>query len=162
MAEKKKFKLNIIDIIVIIVLIAALAFAGFKLFIDRGDSSSIQDKELSYTLEFFCEESPEYAVNLVKVGDKLVDEYMDIPLGEVTKVEVGPSVSYATDAEGNWNASAKPGYSSIKITTEVQFKGSDYAHGLQIDTFKYGVGHSMTFRVGQAKLYGRIAGIEKH
>lgn len=162
MAEKKKFKLNIVDIIVIIVLIAALAFAGYKLFIDRGETTTLDSEELSYTMEFFCEESPDFAVNLVKVGDNLVDEYLDVPLGKITNVEVGPSISYAADAEGNWKVSTKPGYSSIRITTEVSFKGTEYAHGVQIETFKYGVGHSMTFRAGKAKLYGRIAGIEKH
>ena len=164
MAEKKKFKFNIIDIIVLVVLIAAICFAGYKLFFDRLDDSATptKERELSYTIEFYCEESPAFSAELVQVGDNLVDEYLDVPLGKITKVELAPSVSYATDAEGNWVVSSKEGYNSLKITTELKFKGVPYAHGIQVDTFKYGVGHSMTFRAGKAKLYGRISGIEEN
>lgn len=162
MAEKKKFKFNIIDVIVLVVLIAAICFAGYKLFFDHlGEGFNQKEQELSYTIEFFCEESPTYSAELVQVGDKLVDEYMDVSLGTVTSVELAPSVSYATNAEGNYVTSTKEGYSSVKITTDLEFKGAPYEHGIQIETSKYGVGHSMTFRAGKAKLYGRICAIEQ-
>lgn len=162
MAEKKKFKFNIIDVIVLVVLIAAICFAGYKLFFDRmGNNAGQKEQELSYTVEFFCEESPTFSAELVQVGDQLVDEYMDVPLGTVTSVELAPSVSYASNAEGQWVKSTKEGYSSVKITADLSFRGAPYAHGFQVETFKYGVGHSLTFRAGKAKLYGRVSAIEQ-
>ncbi len=162
MPEKKKFKFNIIDAIVLVVLIAAICFVGYKLFFDRmGEGFNQNEQELSYTIEFFCEESPTFAAELVQIGDAVSDEYKDIPLGTVTSVELAPSVSYATNAAGEYVASTKEGYSSVKITTDLTFEGAPYQHGFQIDVSKYGVGHTMTFRAGKAKLYGRISAIEQ-
>ena len=43
--------------------------------------------------------------------------------------------------------------------TEVEAK--DYDFGMIVDSSKYGVGHSITIRVGKSKVFGRVSKIEK-
>ena len=73
----------------------------------------------------------------------------------VTIIEAGPCVVVQKMTE------EKEGYNAVKITTELEYEGKPYKYGMQVETFKYGVGHSMAFRVGKAKIYGRGAGIEQ-
>ncbi len=157
MSEKKKFKFNIIDAIVVLVLIAALCFAGFKLFIEPNSDKNLQT---TYVVSYFCEEVPTYAAASIFEGDPVSDENKDVPLGYVTGITVEPSVSYISDVQGNIHMASKKGYESVSLTTEVTISGKPYQHGIQIGSSKYGIGHSITLRVGKAKVFGRVAGIE--
>ena len=156
--SEKKFKFNIIDAIVVLVLTAALCFAGYKLFIEPNSEQNIA--QTTYEVSYFCEEVPVFAANAMFEGDPVSDEYKDVPLGHVTSITLEPSASYVSDAQGNIHMASKEGYQSVKLTTEVTVAGAPYPHGIQIGSSKYGVGHSITLRVGKAKIFGRVAGIE--
>lgn len=159
MPEKKKFKFNVIDAIVVVVLLAALCFAGYKLLWEPRSPENTTST--TYRVTYFCEEVPDFAAAAIQNGTPISDEQKDTPLGTLIEEPViEPSVSYAYDAEGNWKASSKPGYNSVKLTAEVTISGTPYQHGFQVGEMKYGVGHTLAFRVGYAKLYGRISDIE--
>ncbi len=156
--SEKKCKFNIIDAIVVLVLIAALCFAGYKLFVEPNSEQNVQ--QTTYVVSYFCEEVPTFAAEAIFEGDPVSDEYKDVPLGHVTSVTVEPSVSYIGNAQGKLCTTSRDGYNSVKLTTEVTVSGEPYPHGIQIGSSKYGVGHSITLRVGKAKIYGRVSGIE--
>ena len=148
-------KFNLVDAIVILVVIAAVAFVGYKFvggnFAGGGSST--------YEVKFLCEEVPDFAANVIKVGDKILDEQKETDLGVVKEVKISDARTYATTAEGGVTVNPKPYYNCVEITAEVE--ADDYDFGMVVSSSKYGVGHSITIRVGKAKIFGRISGIEK-
>lgn len=156
MAEKKKAKFNVIDAIVILVIIAAAALVCFKL---AGSGNVSGGGSGTYTLKFFCEEVPDYAATVIEVGDAVVDEQKDVPLGTVTDVKLDGSRTYTTTSDGDIRIVPKEYYYSVELTTTLQ--GEDYQNGVIVNSSKYGVGHSITIRAGKAKIFGRIASIER-
>ncbi len=151
--EKKRF--NIVDAIVLLVIIAAVAFVGFKVIgggVGAGGSST-------YEVKFLCEEVPDFAANVIEIGDKVLDEQKETNLGIVKDVKISDARTYATTAEGGVTVNPKPYYNCVEITAEV--KAEDYDFGMIVGSSKYGVGHSITIRVGKAKIFGRVSGIDK-
>lgn len=159
MAENKKIKFNIIDAIVLVIVIAAIAFVGWHLLEGRNDTTG---ETVTYTISYFCEEVPDFAANAIYVNDPVSEEYTEAPLGYVTDVKLSPSTSYTTDAQGNIHLASKEKYNSVELTTVLEMPKADatFAHGVQVDEAKLGVGHSITIRVGKAKVFGRVSGIE--
>lgn len=153
--NKKKFKFNIVDAVILLVIVCAVAFVGYKFL---GGSFS-GGGESVYHVEYFLEESPDFAVDIIKVGDKVLDEQKDTDLGIVTNITSDESVSYGVTSDGLYVKGSKEGYKSAIIETEVEAK--DYDFGMIAGSAKYGVGHSITIRVGKAKVFGRISKIEK-
>lgn len=153
--EKKKFKFNVVDVVVLVVVIAAIAFVG-KMFIfgnmGAGGASV-------YEVSFLCEEVPEFAASIIEVGDKVLDEQKETDLGVVKIVELSDARTYTTTDDGRVLCVPKPHYNCVEITSEVE--ADDYDFGMMVDSSKYGVGHSITIRVGDAKIFGRISGIKK-
>lgn len=153
--EKKKIKFNIVDAIVILVIIAAVALVGAKFFSnDAGPSTNAR-----YRISFYCEEVPSFAAEVIKEGDFVTDDDKNSALGNVEKVTLGPSRTYATSSDGQWNLAPKDGYNSVEVAAIVD--AQEFQHGIIVNAAKYGVGHSLTIRVGQAKIYGRVSGLEK-
>lgn len=157
---KKKFKFNIIDAIVIVVILALLAFGAYKLFIAPNKSDA--NETVTYRVTYFCDEVPEFAINALQVGAPITDEDAKLNLGTVTAFQAGESVIYTTDAEGNMHAVPKPGHSSVALesTVTVAKDQTDFSYGMKIGPSTFGVGHTLVFRAGKVKLYGRISGIE--
>ena len=150
--EKRKF--NLVDAIVILVVIAAIAFVGYKFVGGAGGSGAS-----TYEVKFLCEEVPVYAASVIEIGDKVLDEQKETNLGVVTDVKISESRTYTTTDEGVVKVSDKPYYKCVEITAIAE--AQDYDFGMIVNSSKYGVGHSITIRVGKAKVFGRISGIEK-
>ena len=152
---EKKFKFNVVDVIVILVILVAIAFVGTMFFGGGlgGSNASV------YEVTYLCEEVPSFAASVIKEGDKVLDEQKDTDLGVVTKVELDEARTYTTTDEGDVRCVPKPYYNSVYLTTKVE--GQDYDFGMIAGSSKYGVGHSITIRVGKAKIFGRVAGITK-
>ena len=152
---EKKFKFNVVDVIVVLVIAAVCLFVGTMFFGGGFGGSSASLYEVTY----LCEEVPSFAATIIEVGDKVLDEQKDSDLGVVTKVEVTDSRTYTTTDDGDVRCVPKPYYNCVALTTEV--KGQDYDFGMIAGSSKYGVGHSITIRVGDAKIFGRVSGIKK-
>lgn len=151
--EKKRF--NIVDAIVLLIIIAAVAFVGYKV-IGGGAGAG---GSATYEVRFLCEEVPEFAAKVIKVGDKVLDEQKETNLGVVKEVTLSDARTYATTAEGGVTVNPKPYYNCVEIVAEV--KAENYDFGMIVGSSKYGVGHSITIRVGKAKIFGRVSGIDK-
>ncbi len=157
MSEKKKIKFNVIDAIVILVILAVIVFVGSKLL--GGGQVGTQNGDNVYEMSFFVEESPDFAATIIEEGSLVTDEAKNVLMGKVLSVEVLPSVIFSPNYNGEMVKSSKEGYNSVKLVAQVS--GTEFEHGLEIGNVKYVVGHTMTFYAGKAKLYGKIAGIEK-
>ena len=153
--EKKKIKFNIVDIIVVLVIIAAVVLVGTKfLGNDVGPTTNAQ-----YKISIFCDEVPSFAAEVIKEGDFVTDDDKNSALGTVEKVTLGPSRTYAQSADGQWKSAPKDNFNSVEVTAVVN--AQEFQHGIIVNAAKYGVGHSLTIRVGNAKIYGRVSGLEK-
>ena len=153
--EKKKAKFNFIDVLVILVILAAVGFVGFTVFgggFGGGEAAT-------YEVTYLCEEVPDFAATIIKEGDKVLDEQKDTDLGVVTDVKLSGSRTYTTTETGDVKIVPKEYYNCVELTTKVD--ATEYDFGMIVDSCKYGVGHSITIRVGKAKIFGRISGIEK-
>lgn len=151
----KKVKFNFVDVIVVLLVVAVVGFVGLKFFgggFGAGGAST-------YEVKYLCDEVPTFAASVIKVGDPILDEQKETNLGEVTDVRIGESRTYTTTKEGDVRLVPKEGYNSVEITSIVE--GEDYDFGMIAGSSKYGVGHSITIRVGKAKIFGRVSGIEK-
>ncbi len=153
--EKKKFKFNIVDAIVVLVIIAAVVLVGMK-FISNDAGSATGGQ---YKISFFCEEVPSFAAEMIKEGDFVTDDDKNSALGVVEEFEVGPSRTYAANSDGQLKLAPKEGYNSVSVSAVVD--AQEFQHGIIVNAAKYGVGHSLTIRVGQAKIFGRVSGLEK-
>lgn len=156
MAENKKVKFTVVDAIVLIVVLAVLGFVGFKFF-GPGSANNIAAETKTYVVSYSFEEVPEFAAKLVKEGDPVSDEAKKNALGTVTGVKVSDAAIYCADAEGMLRKSSKENYNSVTLSTEVV--GTKSNHGIQVAGNTYTVGHTMTLYAGDAKLFGKIAGI---
>ncbi|MBR5535018.1 MAG: DUF4330 family protein [Clostridia bacterium] len=152
---EKKFKFNIVDVVVILVIVLAVGFVGMMFFGGSLGGSSASAYEVTY----LCEEVPDFAATVIEVGDKVLDEQKDTDLGEVTAVELSESRTYVVTDDGEVMCVGKPYYKCVSLTTVVE--GQDYDFGMIAGSSKYGVGHSITIRVGKAKIFGRVSGIKK-
>ncbi len=152
---EKKVKFNVVDVIVILVIVAVVAFVGTMFFGGGLGGSSASTYEVTY----LCEEVPSFAATVIEVGDKVLDEQKDTDLGKVTAVEISDSRTYAVTDDGEVRCVPKEHYNCVSLTTEV--KAQDYDFGMIAGSSKYGVGHSITIRVGKAKIFGRVSGIKK-
>ena len=75
--NKKLFgKLNWVDLIIIVAVLAAAVIVGYKMFL-KPTAAENTDTSTKMELTFFVEESPEYAANIVKEGDRVYDETMN-------------------------------------------------------------------------------------
>ncbi len=156
MSENKKAKFTVVDAIVLVIVLAVLGFVGFKFF-GPGSANNIAAETKTYIVSYDFEEVPEFAAKLVKKKDPVSDEAKKNALGIVTDVKVGDAAIYCADAEGMLHKSPKENYNSVKLTTEVVAVKSN--HGIQVSGNTYTVGHTMTLYAGDAKLFGKIAGI---
>ncbi len=76
----------------------------------------------------------------------------------VTGKNFGDAEIYSENDEGKIVKSTKEGHSSADIIIEGE--GLQTPSGIKINKGVYGVGHSMAIKVGNAKVYGKISGIE--
>lgn len=154
--QKKKMKINIIDLAIIIVILAAAVIVGVKY--TKSNSIAVGGGN-KYIVTYYAEEVSEFVANKINIGDPVSDEQKNSALGTVTDIQLAPSVSYSVTSDGEIVKSTKPDYNSMLLTTEVD--GTDYEHGVIISSNKYGIGHSMTIRAGKSKVYLRIYDIQK-
>ncbi len=150
----KKIKLNIIDYILIVAFVSVIFFVGLKTF--ENDSGVGEQR---YVLSVYCEEVPDFAAELIKIGDKVSDEGKNISLGNVLSINLSDGVSYMEDENEKLKRIAKEGYSSVLL--KISSDGVPFEHGVKIEGNRYSVGHSVVVYAGKAKISGKISNIEE-
>ena len=146
-------KYNLIDFLVVLILAAGIIIGagavGLKIYNDRN-----ADNNEMIVMKFYAEEVSDFVVENMELGGELMDVDKNIPLGFATDIQINDSVTYGGITSGQYELVNKEGYKSVVITSEVE--GVKNALGVLVNNFQYGVGHSMTLRVGDAKIYLRV------
>lgn len=153
--EKKKFKFNVIDVIIVVLILCVAVFAVLK-FSDGGlnDATSL-DKVV---IRYYLEECPDYVIDATQVGDPVYDGSSEQSMGTVTAVETGDPVGYVEMEDGTFAPIVREGYSSVLITTETE--GTWSAHGVVVGGTIYAPGHSLVIYAGQGKYYLKVHSVE--
>lgn len=152
-------KVSIIDILILLVLVAGIAGVWVKFF-KSGSVTPLAVKSETFIVGLYWEESPDFAVSAVKVGDVARDFDRGAVLGKVTDIKIDDSISFVKTEDGRVVAGSTPGYVSYHITLESAGVPSDVG-GVIFDGMDYQIGKSMTVKVGSAIFMGRIDRLEK-
>lgn len=147
MRMEKKFKFNIVDILVVAVLIVGILFVGSRLL---GGTAEPETAGETYRVTFFAECVPEAVADHLIVGSTAENNDSSVPLGTLISVTTGESVVYVPLEDGTIVASSRPGYISCTLVCELT--GVDTGVGLKSGSFKLNVGHDMVVRSGNAEV----------
>lgn len=111
---KKEFKISTFDIVVVVIVLIA-GLLGYR-FIGqdigkKGTDTVLYTIELTDQLEGFS--------NMIEVGDTLMDNVKNFPLGTIVDVEVQPSLASAVDINvGMIREAVVEGRETVLITVE--------------------------------------------
>ena len=115
-------KIPVVDILIVAVLIAVFCAAVWVLTredVQTQTGAVAQADEYPVTVTFFVNRTASENTAKVQVGDTIYTG-SHVELGKVTKVEVGPYISYGIDTTGDGARipTEVEGYSSIAFTVE--------------------------------------------
>ncbi len=158
--ENKKRKFNVIDFIVLVVVVAAVVLVAVK-FVGNHITGNADTAEQTktYLITFTSDEVRDYVTDRLAVGQPVTDDECKLDLGQVTEIRLDDSISFGTDASGQYVSSSKEGYYSLWVTAELTATG--FANGVTVDGVTFGVGHTMVIRVADAKIYAVVSDIQE-
>ena len=140
-------KINVIDFLAILAVVVVIAAAAVFVLRPKDGGDTL-------IIKFRIEEVDGFVAKKVHSGDEMYDDTNLQDIGVVTDVELSDSISYGQVNDNVYTLTSKEGYYSMIITGEV--KGRKTKLGAEIGGKKYGVGHSMVLRAGDAKMYLRV------
>lgn len=150
-------KINIIDLLVILVVIIAIAGIGYKF--TRSKTPAPFVKTDTIEVEFFVEESPDFVVDMLKVGDPVKEAVQNTSVGKVTDIKRDKSIRWVETDKGEVIKATKEGHSSVIIT--IRANGFYGNNGVTINNVEYFVGRTLIMYVGNTALSGRISALRK-
>jgi len=152
-------KINIIDLCIVLAVIAAgvILFTQFRS--GSGPIAIAQPETREFRMSFFVEEVEDFRLDGINIGDGLFEGGSNIFLGTVTYLDIDDAIVWNADRYGNTVRSDKEGHSSLEITT--QLRATPAEHGVMVGGNRYGIGHSLTVRVGRSVIFMRISGLEE-
>lgn len=152
-----KRKFTLIDFIIIIVVLVSLITLKSK-FSTAKIASSSDDLSENILITFFIEETPDYTISPIKIGDMVKESVQNSSFGEVVEIITGESIYWKSDNDGNLVSSSREGYSSLYITMKT--KGVISGSGVSVDKSVYYVGQTVSIYAGNSLLKdGRISEI---
>ena len=149
-------KINLIDFIILVVLILAVIYVGLRA---TGTIGGKQVTTEPLRVTFFSNEVPDYVTDYLVQGKDVFDTATMETIGTLDSFTTSPSVGYEQSSNGVEILPPMADTCAVTLTFLVTAEFGE--HGFVIDGTTYAVGHSMTIFAGEAKLYGKISGIEE-
>ncbi len=166
--NEKKYRFNIIDVLIILVVIA-IGVVMYYYMSARNTVASNSEVELEYVVELKTVHK-DYLDN-IKIGDKAVETVREQQIGEIVDIAISPAYNIATNTEtgemyiayyppldengdtivldGEENNQPIEGreyeYYNVRVTVRDTFKRSE--SGYKINAFELVVGQVVYFRV---------------
>ena len=152
--NKKRGKLNIVDIVVIAVIITVLAYAVYALAVRMENSGGTS--EIRYVIE--ASEMRDGLSDNLAEGDALYNgngEY----LGKITAVSVAPAFFQGADKDGNAVYSNMDDFETVYVT--VSCEAEIRKTGFHINGENISVGNSFSVRTPSLWFEGTCVSVEK-
>lgn len=152
---KKRYKFNIIDIVVILIIVIVLLFIVNKFSAGiLGETTELDE----YQFTFYASEAPDFVIDYIKEGSEVHDGDNNSVFGNVVDFSILESESYNVNSRGEIVKSEVPDHSGVELV--VNGTGEQTEYGVKIEEGVYGVGHSLTLKFGNAKIDAKISGIK--
>jgi len=148
-------KISLIDIFVVIILV--LVFMVVYLNIGTNSKAAVRENEQPIRITFYKEALEDFTVDALEVGARVENDTNGTFMGNIVDIEVGESINYMPDVNGQEVASPMEGYSSVKITTEVMGRLSEGAALLNGNL--YGNGSQIIVWAGKTKIQFYISDV---
>lgn len=160
MKEKtKKFKFNIIDILLLLVVVAAVAVLGILFFSGNTATdllSGNNPQEIYWEVEL--SKVREEFMDNIKEGDSVVDAVKLYSIGEVVSVSSVPTILNETNLQtGLIVSSVYPEH--VNITVKVKANATQTETGYSIGGYEIAVGKQVSLRVPNYTGSGYCTGI---
>jgi len=150
----KKFRFNIIDLVIIALVGCAVAIFCIKFI---GDGANDPGKTVRITC--YEEECPDYVIENTKIGDPVYNSTDEVNIGNVVDVRTAPSVSYIETETDEIIAGSKDGYSALFITTEMK-NATVSPHGVVVGDVILAPGHTLVIYAGGGKYFMTVQAVE--
>lgn len=152
-------KVSIIDILVVLTILIGIVGVGLRY--TRTNNGATFSGGTNLSIQIFSEEVPDFAARAVKDGAVVRDHERGVRFGTVKSIEIGDSVSYGTNIEGEFVVSHREGYASVFL--EIEGYGSlNPDGGMTIENVEYLIGRTVTIRAGGAIFIGRIYDVQNN
>jgi len=140
--EKKKFRFNIVDVILLLIIAAASAALGY-IFLSGSGSEKSDTVEIVYTVD--VPELRRELKNKIEPGDRVVDSVSLCDLGEVVSVEYLDQIYEGEDHKtGTLVYSVHPGEMMLRLTVKATASKADGFY--MINGYYMAVGVTVSFR----------------
>lgn len=143
-AKKRKLSFNFIDVALIVIALAGIAVLVF--FFSKNDIVST-NREEKVNIEYTVRLSPvrEEYINLIKIGDTLINTDIMQSVGEVTNVTNSDCLYEGYDSTGAPVYTPYPGMKTVVVT--IRAEAIKTKTGYIVNGYDVVIGESMTFRV---------------
>jgi hypothetical protein len=152
----KKKRFNIVDILILAIVLAVAGFfiGRYAMNSDVDDANNYKLRPFVMVLESF--ETPDVRfVGKIAVGDSVTTVATGVKLGMVKSIEVNPSITFTTTADGRVVQTSTPLHSHLTLTIE----GMGYrpeGGGLAVGRFHSMVNKEFEFNVGDNAFFMRL------
>lgn len=152
-----KRKFTWIDFIIFLVILVSMVGLKGK-FTTAKVVSPLDNKSKEILITFFIEETPDYTIDAINLGDPVKESIQNSNFGEIVEITPSDSIYWESDKEGKLISSPREGYSSLYIT--MKSSGTISGSGVSIDKSVYYVGQTVSLYAGNSIFKdGRISKI---
>jgi hypothetical protein len=156
--EKKKFRLNAVDVVIIVLVVAAIAVVGYVLLSER-DEVAPQSEKLKIDYVLMVTEMRSVYEDNVKVGDVVYDADTDKFVGKVVQVSSSVSKRTGTDLKtGDMVVSDLENRRDLFVTVEADAEITDNVY--LVNGLTIVVGGVMNFSTPNLTQAANIVSIE--
>ena len=152
--KEKKFKFNIIDLLIVLVIIAAVVFVGMR-FLGGNDNDLGETHKVRMT--FYANDAPAFLADRVSIGEAVTDFDKSSSLGTVTVYETEEAYTYAAS---DGKAVKLPIPDTCLLTLCCETVGDVAPDGLRVNGVLYCIGGTHTISAGQIRFACRLADFE--
>ena len=156
--EKKKFRLNWVDLLIVVLVIGLVAGTYMKFRVSA--KTSVTEPQTPITYQVLLANVRQGTVDAIQVGDTLYDDDSGRDIGVIQSVDVSPATSLVQDTEGALHWADTDNRFDLILTVEGQgtISGNSYVinriYSLNIGSFRQ-------FYTKYSTWQGRIWAIEK-
>ena len=138
--EKKKFRLNWIDLLIVVLVIGLVAGTYMKFRV--SDKTSVAEPQTPITYQVLLTNVRQGTVDAIQEGDTLYDDDSGRDIGVIRSVDASPATSLAQDTEGALHWADTDDRFDVILTVEGQgsVSGNNYVinriYSLNIGSFR--------------------------
>lgn len=155
--EKKKIRLNWVDLLILVLVIGLVAGTYMKFRV--SDKTSVAEPQTPITYQVFLPNIRQGTVDAIQAGDTLYDDDSGRDIGVIQSVDVSPAASLVQDTEGSLHWADTDNRFDLILTVEGQGTVSGNTYVIN-RIYSLNIGSFRQFYTKYSTWQGRIWAIE--